>query len=136
MNIIGKYDNSSIDIEGSAESLRELSEVIQSFIGSELFSLYVPSTSPSPYLGYAKSLKLERGGGNVRVFRHGAEISISGSPEKLLIFARNIGRLAEQENHTRSDPYHDHIHIDYHPGHFYLDEESIPLVVTRRSSAE
>jgi hypothetical protein len=130
MNIVGKYERSSLDIGGSAESLLELSRAIRELVGSEVYSLPVPLSPPTPYIGYAKSLKLEAIQGNVCVSRTGDEIAICGSPEKLAILARNIGYLAEQQS---SDDRGEHLHIEYYPGHFYLSAESLPMVVTKRA---
>ena len=49
----------------------------------------------------------------------------------LAILARNIDRLAEQPRERNSDGYKDHIHVEYHPDHFYLNEGSVPLVIAR-----
>ena len=59
MNIVGKYEKSSLDIGGSAESLLDLSRAIRELVGSEVYSLPVPLSPPTPYSGYARSLKLE-----------------------------------------------------------------------------
>ena len=132
MKIICKYDESSVDIEGSEESLCELSRTIQKCAGSEQLLLLLPQSPPTPDLRYAKSLKIDLGDGNVCISRIADEIIISGSPEKLEILARNIEFLAEQQGRSSSGTCLDHLHIEYHPGHFYLREESIPLVVTRQ----
>jgi hypothetical protein len=136
VNIIGKYDKSSVDIEGSADSLREFSQTLQGLAGSEVHVLPHPQAPPTPYLGYVKSLKMERSEGNVCVSLIADEMVISGSPEKLMILAGNIRRLAEQQGRASSDNYNEHLHIEYHPDHFYLKEESIPLVVTKRIAIE
>ncbi|OHV64164.1 hypothetical protein BCD48_37565 [Pseudofrankia sp. BMG5.36] len=48
---------------------------------------------------------------------------ISGPSSGLRILADNMRALAE------SDTSGHHLHIEYFPGHFYLDHESTPLVV-------
>lgn len=130
MKIIGKYGKSSLDIEGSVESLRELSRAIQGLTGSEKLSLFSPPIPPTPYLGYARSLRIDRDEGKVCISRMADEIIISGSPETLVILARNIERLAEGKIGGS------HEHIEYHPGHFYLKENSTPLVITWRETPE
>ena len=134
LEIVGKYDKLSVAIEGSAESLRELSRAIQCASGNAKQSLLLPPTKLGPCLGYATSLRIAVCEGNVGVSRVGHEIIISGSAEKLAILSRNIGRLAERKGTEPSDGYQDHLHVEYHPGHFYLKESSRPLVVTRRTA--
>lgn len=47
---------------------------------------------------------------------------ISGDDDARAVLAANLrGMAAEQDG--------GHLHIDYHPGHFYLAEGSVPLVV-------
>lgn len=47
---------------------------------------------------------------------------ISGDPAGRAVLARNLRAMAAAENGG-------HLHIDYFPGHFYLAEGSLPLVV-------
>jgi hypothetical protein len=133
MKIVAKYDALSVAIEGSAESLLHLSHEIQEGTGRKVLVLTVPQVPPSPYLGYARSLTIHPDDGNVCVSRQGEEILISGSSQKLAILASNISGLAEQPDQRRPGVYHNHLHIDYHPGHFYLKAGSLPLSVTRES---
>jgi hypothetical protein len=133
MNIVAKYAESSVDIEGSAESLRELSQVIQKTGSSGTLVFRIPQNPPTPYLAYAKSLRICPSQGNISIIRNGDEIIINGSPEKLFILAQNIEGLAEQATHESPGNHQAHLHIEYHPGHFYLQENSIPLIVTRNA---
>ena len=130
MKIAGKYDERSVEITGTADSLSYLARAIQELIVTGTFSLFVPSTPPAPYHGYVHSLTIEQGLGNVYVSRSSENVCISGSAETLAILASNIDALAYSKNVS------DHIHIEYHPKHFYLKEESVPLVVTKCVSAE
>jgi hypothetical protein len=131
MNLIGRYGSSGIDLEGAAEDLRHLSRTIQEFVGSETFFLVVPSVPSSPYEGYLKSLRLEQHPGKVCISRDAGAIVISGPPDKLLVLARNIEEAAEGQDPPNSGKLRYHSHIEYYPEHFYLSEESEPLVVTK-----
>ena len=130
MNIVGRYDNSSIDIEGSEESLRELSNTIEHVSSVKILALASPSRQ-DPYPGHAKSLRLELSDDSVCIARAGDEISIRGAQDRLAILARNILALADEKRNHPTGRLRLHTHIEYHPGHFYLKAESIPLVVTK-----
>ena len=134
MDIAGQYDDSRIKLDGTADGIRALSREIQKLVGEQLFSLLFPSTSPAPYLGTAKSLKLRRDAGNVCVSRDADVITITGSEEKLAILASNIERLAEQDSGSVSGNLKTHLHIEYYPEHFYVRWDSIPLVLTMRTT--
>jgi hypothetical protein len=134
LSIVGKYDSASVILESMAPALRDLSQAIREIAETTEFSLALPSIPPTPYLGYVKSLKIEKRTGNVYVSRIEDQVSISGSPEKLKILAQNIDHLAEHQSKPDLGNYEDHVHIEFYPGHFYVHEESMPLVLTRRAS--
>jgi len=130
MDIIGKYDATSVESTGTAGTLIFLARAIRELVVRERFSLSIPSTPPVPHLGYLKSLELERSVGKVSVSRSGESVNVSGSADCLALFAHNIEQLAYSE----SCP--DHLHVEFHPQHFYLNEESVPLVMTKCLAAE
>jgi hypothetical protein len=130
MNIVGKYDVTSVDFTGTADTLIYLARAIRELVVKERFSLFIPSAPPAPYLGYVKSLELERGVGKVSVSRSGESVNVSESADYLALFAHNIERLASSES------CQDHLHIEFHPQHFYLNKESVPLVITKCLATE
>ena len=103
----------------SAESLPELSRALHRPVDGEVYS--PPSPHP-PYLGDAKSRKLEPSPGKVCVSRAGDEIAIGASPQELAILACKI----EQRNNSgitrfrKSDHHDQHLRIEYYPGPFPL----------------
>ncbi|SRR5579872_1131675 len=127
MSLSVKYNDSSLELESSKAGLLDLAEKMQTNRDIQRISLSHPITSPNPYLGYADFLTLEPSSGNVYIGRRGREVRISGAPEKLEILAGNIEFLANDED----DNSKSHIHIEYRPGHFYLREKSMPLVITK-----
>jgi hypothetical protein len=131
MTIVARYADSDIEIEGSGDALRELASELQRLHGDLTLTLFVPARPASPYDGYAKALTLVPRGDYVRVSQTGDEIFISGARDKLDILAKNIGRLAEGEDAPPLSGGKRHLHIEYYPGHFYVESGSIPLVVTR-----
>jgi hypothetical protein len=130
MDLVGRYDNSSIDIEGSEESLRQLSYLLQHISGAHTLAL-ANSAPQSPYPALAKTLKFEIADDSVCVARSGDEISMRGAPDKFEVLAQNILALADQKQEQRAGQLRLHSHIEYYPGHFFLKAESIPLVITK-----
>jgi hypothetical protein len=131
MNLVGRYDDSSIDIEGPTEGLQELAREMRDMHRAKEFSLSVPDQSPAPYAGYITSLQIESSSGNVLLTRSAARLTIRGAPEKLAILADNIDFLAVQPNQPKSVRLREHVHIEYYPGHNYLHEMSIPLLIAK-----
>jgi len=127
IDIVGRFGRSGIDLEGSAMSLLEFAGRVEGLRGRETFGLRMPSAPASPYTGYLRSLEIKVGEGNVHILRDDDRVHIAGSVEKMGILAKNIASLASQESNHSSE----HSHIEYYPGHFYLAEESEPLVLTR-----
>lgn len=122
---MGKYDRVQIDLEGDAESLRELAQEIRQLHDVCEWPLGKPASgSPAPYSGLAVSLRIQVTNEKVCVSRVEDQIIITGSIEKLEILAHNIKFAAD-------NPDGNHEHIDYHPNHFYLAPQSVPLIVSR-----
>jgi len=134
MNILGRYGNSGIDIEGTEESLRELSCVLEGLSSDKVFPLSGNRPSQDPYPGHAKTLRLALSNEPVCIALAGDEISVCGAADKLRILAQNIRLLADQQKQESSGRTRLHSHIEYYPGHFFLKAESIPLVVAKTDS--
>lgn len=132
MNLIGRYDDSDISLEGHEPALLELARLLRKAGDADVRPLMIPPTPPDPYNSYATSLKVEHGASGVRIARNQSQIRISGSSNKLAALAENIEWIA---NGNPANIGSNHIHIEYHPGHFYLEEESIPLVISKSPSA-
>src|SRR5215831_10686397 len=97
MMLIGKYSDQGIEIEGSADALRSLSQTITELGTQVTLSLSVPSIAPAAHPVYAKSLRLHSDGNAVCISRQEDEISIGGPPQKLAILAENINSLAQED---------------------------------------
>ena len=64
----------------------------------------------------------------------GTVLSIQGSKEYMQILAHNVCVPALERSETGlENAVPRHTHIEWHPGDFYLDENSDPLVVTANS---
>ncbi len=60
-------------------------------------------------------------------------VSVLHAPSSLLVSGgdRLIGILAANIDGLVTDSESNHLHIDYHPDHYYLTEGSEPIVITR-----
>jgi hypothetical protein len=59
----------------------------------------------------------------IAVDRDGRRLLISGAVQHLAVLAQNLRGLAREGRPG------EHLHIEYFPGHFYLDQQSAPFVV-------
>jgi len=66
---VGRFGNSGIDIEGTAQSLLKFSRRVLEIRRHEILEFSIPSLAPSPYVGYLKSLQFDLKEGNVHVWR-------------------------------------------------------------------
>lgn len=85
-DLVGRFGNSGIDIEGTAQSLLKFSRRVLEIRRHEILEFSIPSLAPSPYVGYLKSLQFDLKEGNVHVWREevGAMIYLFG-PHRLLL---------------------------------------------------
>ncbi len=93
--------------------------------GSGYFSL-AADADVAPYDVALSDLELEsvdRPTVRVAVDGSGKRLLITGDASSLGVFAQNLRGLAGTPNTV------DHLHIEYYPEHFYLDSESLPIVV-------
>jgi hypothetical protein len=125
MKLAGKCSESRIDLGGDRASLHELAQAIRELRDVREWPLNVPaSTEVQPDHGILVMLKIRITSGKVRISLDKRQITIMGSTEKLSTLAQNIEFCA---NNAGSN----HQHIEFHPAHFFLEPDSIPLVVTR-----
>jgi hypothetical protein len=93
--------------------------------GSGYFSL-AADADVTPYDVALSDLEIrpvDRPTVRVAVGEAGKRLVITGDSSSLGVFAQNLRGLAE------TPITGDHLHIEYYPEHFYLDSESLPLVV-------
>ncbi|CAM3243625.1 hypothetical protein STSO111631_09435 [Stackebrandtia soli] len=79
---------------------------------------------PYPYVGSLSRIIVRQSNRKI-VMRvvDGKDFEACGNMDSLRQLARNV------ENFAASAYGKDHLHVDYYPDHFYLDEESVSLVV-------
>lgn len=114
-------------LEGTSEDLRAFSSLLQKAPGS--IALSVPSKM-SGYDDHLLGISIrERTGSHVSLKYDSTSSSlvVEGDPRYLAVLAANITALA-------NNSVQGHLHIEFFPGHFYLDEASDPVVVKKVSS--
>ena len=120
-------------IEGTSKALAALADALAGKFGARLD--FDPgarlSQSPEPYEEFIEGLVVIPGGGPVRIERKQGTIEVFGAPDKLRILSENVRGLALEENAGDSH----HIHIEYHPDHFFLDQGAEPVVVVLADGA-
>lgn len=85
-----------------------------------------PVADPAPYDRALVEFRVRhRATGKVRVRVDGGTLEIGGAPEYLAVLADNIADFAADPD---AGPRH-HLHVEHFPDHFYLAEDSAPLVV-------
>ena len=130
VNLVGRHDETSVDLEGSAEALRTVSRAIRDPVGRQTIPLEIRSAPPDPYPDYIRSVTIERAEGLVRISRAGDRLTVAGAPELLAVLAQNIEFLANSSDSEGSSSGR-HVHIEYYEGHFFLHKESVRLIVTK-----
>jgi len=129
--IAAAYDESTVEIEGGSEELREFSRQIAERCESSWIPLRDVEFPGERGPRRANAISIMVAAGLVRVSQSEGQIILSGSKEKLLLLAENIGGLANQVRSGKPTKVRDHAHFEYCPGHFYLAEGALPLVVTK-----
>jgi hypothetical protein len=108
-------------LSGTAAELSALAASMRD--GSVSITLDVAG-DPAPYSRMLSSLAVARTDGPVVIERREAVLHIRGGAAQLDVLAANIQDFAAEEGDAGS-----HLHIEYFPGHGYLDETSEALVV-------
>lgn len=124
--LYGRYIQSgSIEIKGIPDSIRELAHCIASG-NIEINLSLLKNPQLAPYDAFISAIHVKSRKGNIIINRTGSVLNIQGSRGKLLLLSDNLKWLANQVHTTGNG---DHLHIEYHPEHFYLDSASEPLIV-------
>ena len=74
------------------------------------------------------SVSISLGSGPIEIRLESSNVLIRGEQSKLSLLGENIAFLANQK--TSRERLKPHLHIEYVPGHAYLEEASEPLVLT------
>ena len=119
-----------IEIFGDRQGLMEFSIELTNINESDLiFELFCPDGSASPYDGYLKSIKVVPNHNEKLLIQMRNEVlNISGPKHSIAIFSENIEPLADQLTDIKTNKIPFHLHIEYHPAHYYLDEKSDAII--------
>jgi hypothetical protein len=115
----------SVEVAGSRQALKALAALLR-LAESTTVSVAIPQRSPDPYQSWLDSIvvQLETEPQMIIAIR-GNQLIFRGGQRALNVLADNVEHLAGSEDEDGA-----HTHIEYFPGHFYLREGSIPLVVS------
>lgn len=113
-----------LELRGTVEELTELAGLLTSGSGSVALDHVA---EPSPYDRSLSSITVVRTSGPVVITCAAGsdELYIRGGSPQLDLLAANVQGFAENWDGDNMS----HLHIDYFPGHDYLDESSEPLVL-------
>ncbi|MET9611692.1 Imm32 family immunity protein [Kitasatospora indigofera] len=107
-----------VDLTASAAELNRLADAVAEGKG-------LLSSAPSPGNDALAGIEVKKTVGPgvlVHLDSERQDLAISGDAADRVVLADNLRGMASAEDGG-------HLHIDYFPGHFYLAEGSLPLVV-------
>lgn len=119
-------DSSSIELEGTSGDLKDLSRRIKDCETTCTIPLSVPARFDDRGLHYLQELVVRVDSDSLSISEADQRLSIAGAKEKLDLFLTNIDWLVESQANR------DHIHVEFYPGHFFLAEDALPLVLVRQ----
>ncbi len=131
--LIGLYTkDGDLELGGSTQGLLSLAKRL---MGTRETRFDIPlSTSgvdPTPYDGVLTRVSVKIGGEQpLYIGRTGATLRIEGSQRTVAIFASNLESLVRQGSEHPIGSARVHTHVEYYPGHYFLDERSEPIVIT------
>lgn len=126
--IIGRYSiDGDIELLASRKGMFELAGILSSQNHAATYKLISPALlNLEPYTNSLKELIIVITDEFVDIALKVDTLIISGNGEKLKILADNIEWLAKQID---AEDGLNHLHIDYHPSHYYLASSAKPLVL-------
>jgi len=121
---VGLYSSrGDIEIEGTPGAIRLLVEHFRGAPGT--IALAVPwQRGAAPYNGFLTAIRVEAGAGMVTFRRQSTLLAVSGAPRPLALLAESIATLVTDHRGAAR-----HVHIEYYPGHAFIDPDSLPVVV-------
>jgi hypothetical protein len=113
-----------MELRGTAAELADLADLLISGFGSVDLDHVA---DPSPYSRSLSRINVVRASGPVAMTcaTGSGELDIRGGHAQLDLLAANVQGFADGWDGDATS----HVHIDYFPGHDYLDESSEPVVI-------
>ncbi|MGW6443814.1 Imm32 family immunity protein [Lentzea sp. NPDC055074] len=111
---------SECELEATTACFERIADLIDSGAGRIAAAVH----DPAPYDTALAGLTVRRSNGLVRVLVSDQELVVEGGAESLAVLADSLRGPVDLVNGRY------HVHIEYFPDHFYLAEDSHPLVVS------
>lgn len=128
--LTARYANTGeTEIEGDFDGLLKLSKALSGELPST--EIVFDSGDAQPYDALLELLRVDQEPDDrpVLIVRVARQLVLSGSPSKLGVLAENIRFLLSSGADPNSS-IQDHIHIEYHENHPYLDAKAAPLTIS------
>lgn len=110
-----------VEVAGSRANMKAIAKSVASSGTVPL----VPQGDPAPYEKWIEAIKIEETAGSlaIRVDTWSNILRLTGSPQTLQMLAKTVLVLAgaAEENY--------HLHVEFYPGHPFLDEQSWSLAL-------
>ena len=131
VSMIGRYAPDGVDLCGDPAALQMFARRLTTPTATGSCRLCVPTTfPPDPYDGFLASIEISESVGLVQIELEGDVLAIRGAADMLGILAENVVFLAEEAVMSEPGKGLNHLHVEYHSDHFFLDPSAIPLVVS------
>lgn len=118
------------EIEGTSQELQDLSRSIRKCESLSRIPLSVPATFDDRGLRYLTELVIKVDSGALKISEVDQQLLVSGTKKNLDLFSANIDALVTQTEGVLLK--RDHLHVEFYPGHFFLSEDALPLVLIRQ----
>jgi hypothetical protein len=129
--LIALYHDSGIEIEGTSQELRNLARSIRECETLCHTPLSAPTLSDGRGLRSVKELVVRVDSNLLKISAADEKLFVAGARDKLALFSANIDWLADSQE--RGSPENrDHLHIEFYPGHFFLSEDALPIILVRK----
>lgn len=130
--ITGFYSEAGdIELRGNTPALRKLAEALSAHMLPYTIALDIPPKERiAPYDHFLTTIHITHNDGMVNISRIESTLEIVGSKEKLSVLSENLTWLSN--NPDLDTEKGTHLHIEYFPGHYYLTESSLPIIIAIR----
>jgi hypothetical protein len=130
--LIGLYTKEGdLELGGNTQGLLGLAQRLMRK-GETQFDLPLSTSGadPTPYDGVLSRISVKIGGEQpLYIGRTDDTLRIEGSQKAVEIFASDLESLARQGAQRTMGSPRVHMHVEYYPGHYFLDERSEPIVI-------
>ncbi|MFD6446787.1 hypothetical protein ACFWEJ_16900 [Promicromonospora sp. NPDC060204] len=128
MKVLFSASTRELELSGTGQEFLRLSRDLRS--ADSAFSLF-EDPDPHPYETALRRMEIRQAVGKVKIHVPAdGVLEIGGDSDSMAFLAENIEDFAV----SASGSYH--WHVEHFPGHEYLDEASVPLVVMIDGSGE